>query len=148
MQTIGTKSSWAKPGNFEQKWYLFDASEAVLGRLASKIAMILMGKTKPIYTPSIDTGDYVVVINASKVNITGKGKMLDKKYNWHSGYLGGIKERSLAEMMDRKPEEVIRLAVERMLPKTKMGRQMIKKLKIYSGAEHPHAAQNPISTSL
>ena len=137
------KSTWAKPGSFEQKWYLIDAEDLILGRLASKIAMTLMGKNKPIYTPSIDTGDYVVVVNADKIATTGKFKSIDKKYYWHTGYLGGIKERTLAEMLDRKPEDVLRLAVERMLPKTILGRKMIKKLKIYSGAEHPHAAQAP-----
>lgn len=138
------KSTWAKPGSFEQKWYLYDAEDVILGRLASKIAMKLMGKTKPIYTPSIDTGDFVVVVNAEKIAVTGKNKNLDKKYYWHTGPLGGIKERSLGVMLDRKPENVLYLAVERMLPKTRMGRQMIKKLKIYAGSEHPHMAQQPI----
>lgn len=142
------KSTWAKPGSFEQQWYLYDAENVILGRLASKIAMTLMGKTKPIYTPSIDTGDFVVVINADKIATTGKFKMLDKKYYWHTGHLGGIKERTLAEMLDRKPEEVLRLAVERMLPKTRLGRKMIKKLKIYSGAEHPHTAQQPVKVEM
>lgn len=142
------KTTWAKPGSFEQKWYLYDADDLILGRLASRIAMTLMGKCKPIYTPSIDTGDFVVVVNASKIGITGKNKARDKKYNWHTGYLGGIKERSFAEMMDRQPEEVLRLAVERMLPKTKMGRKMIKKLKVYAGSEHPHAAQQPVKVEL
>ncbi len=142
------KSTWAKPGSFEQKWYLSDAENVILGRLASKIAMTLMGKNKPIYTPSIDTGDFVVVVNAEKIATTGKFKPKDKKYYWHTGYLGGIKERSYAEMMDRKPEEVLRLAVERMLPKTTLGRKMIKKLKIYAGAEHPHAAQMPVKVDM
>ncbi len=138
------KSTWTKPGSFEQKWFEMDADGVILGRLASKIAMVLMGKNKPIYTPSIDTGDFVVVVNAEKIATTGKFKHIDKKYNWHTGYLGGIKERTLAEMLDRKPEEVLRLAVERMLPKTKLGRKMITKLKIYAGPEHPHAAQQPV----
>ena len=142
------KSTWAKPGSLEQKWYLYDAENVILGRLASKIAMTLMGKNKPIYTPSIDTGDFVVVVNAEKIATTGKFKPKDKKYYWHTGYLGGIKERSYAEMMDRKPEEVLRLAVERMLPKTTLGRKMIKKLKIYAGAEHPHAAQMPVKVDM
>ena len=142
------KSTWAKPGSFEQKWYLYDAENVILGRLASKIAMTLMGKNKPIYTPSIDTGDFDVVVNADKIATTGKFKSRDKKYYWHTGYLGGIKERSYAEMMDRKPEEVLRLAVERMLPKTRLGRKMIKKLKIYAGAEHPHAAQMPVKVEM
>lgn len=142
------KSTWAKPGSFEQKWYVYDAEGVILGRLASKIAMTLMGKTKPIYTPSIDTGDFVVVVNAEKIATTGKFKERDKKYNWHTGYLGGIKERTLGEMLDRKPEEVLRLAVERMLPKTRLGRKMIKKLKVYAGPEHPHTAQQPVKVAL
>lgn len=142
------KSTWAKPGSFEQKWYLYDAEDVVLGRLATKIAMTLMGKTKPIYTPSIDTGDFVVVVNAEKIAYTGKNKDLDKKYYWHTGPLGGIKERSLGVMLDRRPEDVLRLAVERMLPKTRMGRKMIKKLKVYAGSEHPHSAQQPIKAEL
>lgn len=101
-----------------------------------------MGKHKPTYTPSIDTGDFIVVVNAEKFAVTGK-KMDDKMYYRHSGYLGGLKDRTLKEQLEKKPEEVIRMAVRRMLPKTKMGRAMIKKLKIYTGAEHPHAAQNP-----
>jgi large subunit ribosomal protein L13 len=137
------KTTWAKPGNYEQKWYLMNAEDHVLGRMASQIAMLLMGKHKPIYTPFIDTGDYVVVVNAEKVTYTGK-KARDKKYNWHTGYMGGIKERTLGEYLEKDPEEVIRLAVRRMLPKTKMGRQMLSKLKVYRGAEHPHAAQQPV----
>lgn len=142
------KSTWAKPGAFEQKWYLYDAENVILGRLASKIAMTLMGKTKPIYTPTIDTGDFVVVVNAEKIAYTGKNKNIDKKYYWHTGPLGGIKERNLATMLERRPEDVLRLAVERMLPKTRMGRKMIKKLKIYSGTEHPHSAQQPEKAEL
>lgn len=137
------KTSWAKPGNFEQKWYLFDAQEHRLGRLASQIAMMLMGKNKPTYTPTIDTGDFVVVVNAEKINVTGN-KLLAKEYHRHSGYLGGLKTRTLGEMLDQKPEEVLMLAVKRMLPKTRMGRAMLKKLKVYAGPEHPHVAQNPI----
>jgi len=136
------KSYWAKPDEIEKKWYVLDAKGQVLGRIATQIAMTLMGKTKPTYTPSIDTGDFVVVVNADKFIVTG-AKMDDKKYYRHSGYLGGIKERTLKEMLDKKPEDVIRLAVKNMLPKTKMGRAMLGKLKIYTGAEHPHAAQNP-----
>ena len=101
-----------------------------------------MGKHKPIYTPFIDTGDYVVVVNAEKIQYTGT-KARDKKYNWHTGYMGGIKERSLSEYLEKDPAEVIRLAVKRMLPKTKMGRAMLAKLKVYAGPEHPHAAQQP-----
>lgn len=142
------KSTWTKPGSFEQKWFEYDADGIILGRLASNIAMVLMGKNKPIYTPSIDTGDFVVVVNAEKIATTGKFKDINKKYYWHTGYLGGIKERTLAEMLDRKPEEVLYLAVERMLPKTRMGRKMIKKLKIYAGPEHPHTAQQPVKVEL
>lgn len=136
------KSYWAKPDEIEKKWYVLDAKGKVLGRMATEIAMTLMGKKKPIYTPSIDTGDFVIVINADKFLVTG-AKMDDKMYYRHSGYLGGLKERTLKEQLEKKPEEVIRLAVKNMLPKTKMGRAMISKLKIYTGSEHPHAAQNP-----
>jgi large subunit ribosomal protein L13 len=136
------KSYWAKPDEIEKKWYVLDAKGKVLGRMATEIAMTLMGKKKPIYTPSIDTGDFVIVINADKFIVTG-AKMDDKMYYRHSGYLGGLKERTLKEQLEKKPEEVIRMAVKNMLPKTKMGRAMISKLKIYTGSEHPHAAQNP-----
>jgi large subunit ribosomal protein L13 len=111
--------------------------------MASKIAVMLMGKHKPIYTPFLDTGDFVVVVNAEKVLFTGT-KAHDKKYYRHSGYLGGIKERTLGEYLEKAPEDVIRLAVRRMLPKTKLGRQMLGKLKVYAGGEHPHAAQKPV----
>ncbi|GAB1536584.1 50S ribosomal protein L13 [Geovibrio sp. ADMFC3] len=136
------KSYWAKPDELEKKWFLVDADGLVLGRLASNIAMILMGKNKPQYTPTIDTGDFVVVVNAEKFAVTGT-KMLSKKYYRHTGYIGGLKERRLEEMLDKKPEEVIRLAVKRMLPKTRLGSAMLKKLKIYSGDAHPHEAQQP-----
>jgi len=136
------KTYWAKPDEIEKKWFVVDADNKILGRLATELAVILMGKHKPTYTPSIDTGDFIVVVNAEKFAVTGS-KMDDKIYYRHSGYLGGIKERTLKEQLEKKPEEVIRMAVRRMLPKTKMGRAMIKKLKIYTGAEHPHAAQNP-----
>lgn len=136
------KSYWAKPDEIEKKWYVLDAKGQILGRMATEIAMTLMGKRKPIYTPSIDTGDFVIVVNAEKLIVTG-AKMEDKKYYRHSGHLGGLKTASLKEMMNKKPEDVIRLAVRNMLPKTRMGRAMISKLKIYTGSEHPHAAQNP-----
>ncbi|BAI79757.1 50S ribosomal protein L13 [Deferribacter desulfuricans SSM1] len=135
------KTTWAKP-DIEKKWYLVDAEGKTLGRLASKIAKILMGKNKPIYTPFIDTGDFVVVINADKIHVTGD-KLKSKIYYRHSGYLGGLKQRTLEEMLDKKPEEVLRLAVKRMLPKNRLGRKMLKKLKIYASNEHPHAAQQP-----
>lgn len=134
--------------NFTQEWKLYDAEGAILGRLASKIAMDLMGKNKPIYTPHIDTGDYIVVINAEKIAFKGNNKLNDKKYYWHTGYMGGIKERALATMLEDKPTDVLLLAVTRMLPKTKMGRKMAKKLKIYATAEHPHAAQQPTIVSV
>jgi large subunit ribosomal protein L13 len=137
------KTTWAKASSIEQKWYLIDAKDYVLGRMASKIAVMLMGKHKPIYTPFLDTGDFVVVVNAEKVVFTGT-KARDKKYYRHSGYLGGIKERTLGEYLEKAPEDVIRLAVRRMLPKTKLGRQMLTKLKIYAGGEHPHSAQKPV----
>ncbi|MBZ4643258.1 MAG: rplM [Deferribacteraceae bacterium] len=135
------KTTWAKV-DMDKKWYLVDANDVILGRLASKIAKILMGKNKPVYTPFMDTGDFVVVVNAEKIKVTGK-KLKDKKYYAYSGYFGGLKEKTLEEMLDRKPEDVIRLAVKRMLPKNRLGRKMIKKLKIYAGNEHPHAAQQP-----
>jgi len=136
------KTYWAKPDEIEKKWFVVDAENKVLGRLASELAVRLMGKHKPTYTPSIDTGDFIVVVNAEKFAVTGS-KMTDKIYYRHTGYLGGIKDRTLKEQLAKHPEEVIRMAVRRMLPKTKMGRAMLKKLKLYAGPEHPHAAQNP-----
>lgn len=136
------KTYWAKPDEIEQKWYVVDAENKVLGRVATEVAMRLMGKHKPTYTPSIDTGDFIIIVNAEKFAVTGP-KMDDKKYYRHSGFLGGLKERSLKEQLAKRPEEVIRTAVRRMLPKTRMGRAMLKKLKIYTGAEHPHSAQTP-----
>lgn len=137
------KTYWAKPAEFEQKWFEIDAEGQILGRLATQVARILMGKNKPIYTPSVDTGDFVVITNAEKIAVSRARKLNDKIYYRYSGYMGGMKERTLEEMLDRKPEEVIRLAVKRMLPKTRLGRQMLSKLKVYSGAEHPHTAQKP-----
>ena len=136
------KTSWAKADDLTKKWLLVDAEGQVLGRLASKMATILMGKDKPIYTPFIDTGDFIVVINAEKISLTGK-KMEDKVYNRHSGYLGGLKVRTFSEYLNKKPEEIIYLATRRMLPKNKIGRQMLKKLKVYAGSSHPHSAQQP-----
>ncbi|MDO8736648.1 MAG: 50S ribosomal protein L13, partial [Thermoleophilia bacterium] len=123
-------------------WLIVDAKDQRLGRLATRIADNLRGKTKPVYTPHIDTGDFVVVINASRIAVTGR-KMDNKIYYRHTGYPGGLKQRTLAEMMKKKPEEVIRLAVKGMLPKNRLGRAQLKKLKIYAGPEHPHEAQNP-----
>jgi large subunit ribosomal protein L13 len=136
------KSFLAKKGEFEQKWLLVDADGAYLGRLAAKIAPILMGKTKPIYTPNVDTGDFVVVINAEKIRLSGK-KAQTKEYDYYTLYPGGHKYVSFEELMAKKPEKVIEMAVKRMLPKNALGRRMLKKLKIYRGTEHEHAAQKP-----
>ena len=136
------KSYMASPATIERKWYVVDATDKTLGRLSSQIASVLRGKNKPTYTPSMDTGDYVIVINADKIKVTGK-KMDQKMYYRHSDYVGGIKEATLKEMMAKKPEDVIKLAVKGMLPKGPLGRQMIKKLHVYAGPEHAHAAQKP-----
>ncbi len=131
-----------KPEEVERKWYLVDASGKTLGRLASKIATVLMGKHKATYTPHVDTGDHVVVINADKVVLTGK-KWDQKKYYRHSGYPGGLKVLTASQMREKHPERLIYLAVKRMLPKNKLGRKMLRKLKVYAGPEHPHEAQKP-----
>lgn len=136
------KSYIAKPADIDRKWYVIDAEGKTLGKLAVEAAMILRGKKKPTYTPHIDTGDYVIVINAEKVAVTGK-KEENKIYKSHSGYPGGLKEVALKELRASKPEEIIRHAVKGMMPKGKLGRQMYKKLKVYAGPEHPHAAQRP-----
>lgn len=136
------KSYIAKPAEVERKWYVIDAEDKTLGKIASEVASILRGKKKPIYTPHVDTGDYFIVINAEKVRVTGK-KEEQKIYKSHSGYPGGLKETTLRELRAKKPEEIIRHAVKGMMPKGKLGRQMFKKLKVYAGPEHPHTAQNP-----
>lgn len=136
------RTTLAKGGTLKQKWYLVDAKDWILGRLAVRLATIMMGKHKPIYTPHIDTGDFVVVINAEKIKVTGK-KLEKKMYQRFSGYPSGRKLESLQTVLDNKPETVIRLAVERMLPKTTLGKQMINKLKVYAGPDHPHQAQTP-----
>ncbi len=136
------KSYVAKPLEVERKWYVVDAEGKTLGRLASEIASILRGKRKPIYTPHVDTGDFVIVINAEKVAVTGK-KMEQKLYRHHTGYIGNLKEVPLKEMIAKKPEEVIRHAVKGMLPKNSLGRKMLKKLKVYAGPNHNHQAQKP-----
>ncbi len=136
------KTYMANPDKIERKWYVVDAEGCTLGRLASEVAKVLRGKNKPVYTPHIDAGDYVVVINADKVAVTGK-KLDQKVYYHHSDYVGGMKETTLREMMNKKPEKVIELAVKGMLPKGPLGRSMIKKLHVYAGAEHAHAAQKP-----
>ena len=132
----------ASPATIERKWYLIDAEGQTLGRLASEIANILRGKNKPTYTPHIDTGDYVIVINAEKVKTTGK-KLEQKVYYHHSEYVGGMKETTLKEMLEKHPERVIEFAVKGMLPKGPLGRQMYTKLHVYAGAEHKHEAQKP-----
>ena len=132
----------ASPSTVERKWYVVDAEGKTLGRLASEVANVLRGKNKPIYTPHIDTGDYVIVVNAEKVKVTGK-KLEQKIYYHHSEYVGGMKEATLREMMQKKPEFVITHAVKGMLPKGPLGRQMLKKLHVYAGPEHNHAAQKP-----
>ena len=136
------KSFMAKKDQVEQKWLLVDAEGAILGRMAAKIAPMLMGKNKPTYTPHVDTGDYVVVVNAEKIRVTGK-KANMKEYDYYTHHPGGHKYVSFADMMKRKPERVIELAVKRMLPKNRLGRKMFKKLKVYRGAEHEHQAQRP-----
>ncbi len=136
------KSFMASPATIERKWYVVDATGHTLGRLTSEIASILRGKNKPTFTPHIDTGDYVIVVNADKIKVTGK-KMDQKIYYNHSDYPGGMRETTLAEMMAKKPTEVILLAAKGMLPKGPLGRSMITKLHVYAGAEHPHAAQKP-----
>lgn len=136
------KSYLAKANEIDRKWYVIDAEGKVLGRLASEIALILRGKNKPIYTPHVDTGDYVIVINAEKIKLTGN--KLDQKYHrYHTGYPGGLKEITYRDMLAKKPEKVIELAIKGMLPKNRLGRQMYKKLKVYSGPEHNHEAQKP-----
>ncbi|KIL36343.1 50S ribosomal protein L13 [Cohnella kolymensis] len=132
----------AKPLEVERKWHLIDAEGKTLGRLASEVAALIRGKHKPEFTPHIDTGDFVVVINADKIVLTGK-KMQQKKYYTHSHYPGGLKTRTAAEMLDKRPERIIELAVYGMLPHNKLGHQLRGKLKVYAGAEHPHQAQQP-----
>ena len=136
------KSYMASPATIERKWYVVDATGYTLGRLASEVAKILRGKNKPIFTPFIDTGDYVIIVNADKVKVTGK-KLEQKVYYRHSDYVGGMKETTLKEMLNKKPERVIELAVKGMLPKGPLGREMYKKLFVYAGPDHKHAAQKP-----
>ncbi len=136
------KSYMANPDTIERKWYVVDAEGRTLGRLSSEVAKVLRGKNKPIFTPHVDTGDNVIVINADKIAVTGK-KLDQKVYYHHSGFVGGMKETTLREMLAKKPERVIELAVKGMLPKGPLGRKMIKKLHVYAGPEHAHAAQKP-----
>ena len=136
------KTYMANPDKIERKWYVVDAEGQTLGRLASEVAKVLRGKNKPEFTPHVDTGDYVVIVNAEKIKVTGK-KMSQKIYYNHSDYVGGMRETTLREMMAKKPERVLELAVKGMLPKGPLGRSMMTKLHVYAGAEHPHAAQKP-----
>ena len=132
----------AKKSELQKDWYVVDLQDKVLGRAASEIARVLRGKHKPAYTPSVDTGDFVIVLNADKVRLTGQ-KLSKKIYYRHSGYPGGIKSMSAEELLEKQPEELIRKAVKGMLPKNRLGRQMFKKLKVYTAGEHPHQAQQP-----
>ncbi len=136
------KSFMASPSTIERKWYVVDATGYTLGRLSSEVAKVLRGKNKPIFTPHMDTGDYVIVINAEKISVTGK-KLDQKIYYRHSAYVGGMKETTLREMMAKKPEKVVELAVKGMLPKGPLGNDMMKKLHVYAGPEHEQAAQKP-----
>ncbi len=136
------KTFIAKKEDVQRDWYVIDATDKVLGRMASRIAMILQGKTKPIYTPHVDTGDFVVVTNAEKIKLTGN-KMKEKVYYTHSGYPGGFKEIPIKKWMEKHPDRIVNMAVKRMLPKTKLGSAMLKKLKVYAGSDHTHGAQQP-----
>ena len=135
-------SFMANPDKIERKWYVVDAEGCTLGRLASEVASVLRGKNKPVFTPHVDTGDYVIITNADKIKVTGK-KLEQKVYYRHSDYVGGMKETTLKEMLNKKPERVIELAVKGMLPKGPLGREMYKKLFVYAGPDHKHAAQKP-----
>ena len=137
------KTYMAKPAEVERKWYVVDATDMVLGRLASQVAMVLRGKNKPTFTPNVDTGDYVIIINADKVRLTGK-KLEKKYYRYHTGYIGGLKEVQYKKLMAEKPEFVVYKAVKGMLPKNAIGRTMINKLHVYAGNEHNHQAQQPV----
>jgi large subunit ribosomal protein L13 len=137
------RTTIAPKGEIQRSWYVVDADRKVLGRLATSLANILRGKHKPTFTPHLDTGDFVIVVNAAKVRLTGK-KLTDKRYYSHSGYPGGLKVRTAEQLLQKKPEELIRHAVKGMLPKNRLGREMLRKLKVYSGPEHPHSAQTPV----
>jgi large subunit ribosomal protein L13 len=139
---MAMKTWVAKPAERQRDWYVIDASGKTLGRLATQIADILRGKRKPEYTPHVDVGDFVIVVNAEKIAVTGN-KLAAKRYYRHSGYPGGLRSRTLQEMLDRQPEEVIRKAVRGMLPRNRLGRKQLTKLKVYAGPDHPHAAQKP-----
>ncbi|MDO5301925.1 MAG: 50S ribosomal protein L13 [Tissierellia bacterium] len=136
------KTTMAKANEIDRKWYVIDAEDMVLGRMATEIAMILRGKRKPIYTPNVDTGDYVIVINADKVKLTGN-KWDQKIHAYHTGYPGGRREIGYRDLREKHPERIVEYAVKGMLPKNRLGRAMFRKLKVYAGSEHPHAAQQP-----
>ncbi len=137
------KTFMAKPEEVERKWYVVDASGMVLGRLASQVAAVLRGKNKPIFTPHVDTGDHVIIINCDKVVLTGK-KLEQKYYSHHTGFIGGLKSEQYKHVMSTKPEFAVQLAIKGMMPKNALGRQMFSKLKVYAGSEHPHIAQQPV----
>lgn len=137
----------AKPGEVAAKWHLIDAEDKTLGRLATKVATILMGKHRPEYTPHVDTGDFVIIINAEKVRMTGN-KWSAKQYDWYTGYPGGYKSLSAEKMREKHPHKIVFEAVRRMLPKNRLGKQMLTKLKVYAGPEHPHQAQKPVKLEL
>ena len=139
---VAMKTYTAKPGEIERSWYVVDAESKTLGRLATQIADVLRGKGKPAYTAHVDTGDFVIVVNAEKIHVTGQ-KLDQKVYYRHSGYPGGLRSRTLREQLERRPEEVIRRAVRGMLPKNRLAAAQLRKLKVYAGPDHPHAAQNP-----
>ena len=138
----------AKASEIDRKWYVADASDKVLGRFATEVAKILRGKHKPIYTPHVDTGDNVVVVNAEKIRVTGGNKLEDKEYTSYSGFPSGLKRRSLRQVLETKPEFAIQHAIKGMLPKNKLGRKMLKKLKVYAGPDHPHQGQAPESLDI
>jgi large subunit ribosomal protein L13 len=142
LKEYAVKTYAAKAGDIERRWYIVDAEGKTLGRLASQVAHVLVGKHKPMYSPGMDVGDFVIVVNADKISVTGR-KMDDKMYYRHSGYPGGIRAFNLRDYLERNPERVLALAVRGMLPRNRLGRQMLKKLKVYAGPEHPHAAQQP-----
>jgi large subunit ribosomal protein L13 len=136
------KTYTARVGDIDRRWFVVDATDETLGRLASRIARVLEGKHKPTYTPSLDTGDHVIVLNAARINVT-RDKRDSKSYVRHSGYPQGLREESLGQLLQRRPEEVVRRAVKGMLPRTKLGAQQLRKLKVYAGSDHPHQAQRP-----
>ncbi len=141
------KTEVAKAENIKRDWYVVDAQDVVLGRLSTRVAGILRGKNKAIYTPSVDTGDFVIVVNAEKIALTGR-KLADKIYYSHSGYVGGLKEITAGKLLEKKPEDLIKKAVKGMLPKNKLARAMLSKLKVYAGSSHPHEAQQPKALAL